>query len=142
MPMTDTSNAERQLLGIRPDLGADFGQRARALREAAGIKQESAASRMRKLGHTGWRQTTLSKVESGQRPVSLDEAYCLALVLGAHLRDFLEHGPGELQRGYDIAVTRLTTLDQVSDQLAKMRRDAEQAALQAMAAVESAAKEQ
>lgn len=140
--MTNTPQTERQRLGIRPDLSADFGQRARALREAAGVKQESAALRMRKLGHTSWRQTTLSKVESGQRPVSLDEAYCLALVLGSHLRDFIEDGPGELQRGYDVATTRLATLDQAIGQLAKLRSDAEQAALHALAAVESTTKEQ
>lgn len=60
---------------------------------------------MREAGYD-WHQTTLSKVEAGQRGVSLNEAYCLALVLGAHLADFLDQGPGELQREIDRAQAR------------------------------------
>jgi hypothetical protein len=43
---------------------------------------------MRDFGHD-WHQTTVSKVETEQRPISLREAYDLARALDRNLRDFL-----------------------------------------------------
>jgi transcriptional regulator with XRE-family HTH domain len=65
-----------------------FGSRARALRVSQQRSQGAVAARMRQLGHD-WHQTTVSKVETRQRPVSLREAYDLARALDRDLRDFL-----------------------------------------------------
>lgn len=66
-----------------------FGERMVAVRKLQGLSQENIAARMRERGHN-WYQTTVSKVESGERPVTLQEAYDVALELNRHLRDFLK----------------------------------------------------
>lgn len=100
--MKNSSRLSQPVTTACRDVEADFGARVRALRKSLDRSQEAVVSRMRQAGYD-WHQTTLSKVESGQRGVSLNEAYCLALIVGAHLRDFLDQGPGELQREADRA---------------------------------------
>jgi transcriptional regulator with XRE-family HTH domain len=72
-----------------PRLTDLFGERMAVVRKLQGLSQENLAARMRERGH-GWKQTTVSKVEAGRRPVSLEEAYDVALELNRHLRDFLK----------------------------------------------------
>ena len=60
-----------------------FGQRLRALREVA-LTQRQLANEMTAAGHTMY-QTTIAKIESGERPVSFGEAVSFAEVLGADL---------------------------------------------------------
>lgn len=86
-----------------------FGGRVAGLRKSQGLSQEAVASRMREHGHD-WHQTTVSKVENGQRPVVLEEAYDLALSLDRHLRDFLAGESSEHEetgRAYELAAARL-----------------------------------
>lgn len=51
-------------------------------RKARKISQERLAAHMRERGFTAWRQTTVSKTESGQRPMLLGEWVALRDVLG------------------------------------------------------------
>lgn len=61
---------------------AGFVARARAARLAAGHSQAWVAAEMTAAGATAWRQTTVGKVEAGQRALTLDEAYALGGLLG------------------------------------------------------------
>lgn len=69
-----------------------FGERLRAARELCGLSQKGVAALMSAAGHQ-WRQTTVSKTELAERPVSLDEAAELALIVGLELADLLPGRP-------------------------------------------------
>src|SRR4051794_35206279 len=86
-----------------------FGERAAITRKVQELSQQNVATKMRELGHD-WHQTTVSKVESGQRSVSLREAYDLARVLERPLRDFLKGESSEHEQAtlaYELAEVRL-----------------------------------
>lgn len=140
MPMANTTADRRRAHGIPENVASDFGRRVRQVRETLGSggTQENVAGRMRELGHN-WQQTTLSKVEKGQRPVSLDEAFCLAIVLGQHLRDFIGEGPGELQRAMDRASARFFEADQAWNLLGARVQEAEHEMDKAWKAIAQAA---
>lgn len=53
-------------------------------RKAQRISQADVAQRMVEAGH-GWHQTTVTKVEAGERRLLLSEAFALARVLGVDL---------------------------------------------------------
>jgi transcriptional regulator with XRE-family HTH domain len=139
MHMATRRTEGRRAYGLRPNIEAEFGERVRVLREALGRSQEAVASRMRELGHE-WHQTTLSRVEKGQRGISLDESYCLAAVLGQHLRDFLEEAPGELQRAVDVAQARFFEAHEILALVSTRVAEAEKALATAHDAVDVAAK--
>ena len=63
------------------DYDAIFARRLRLLREAARLTQRQLADRMTQAG-CRMLQTTVSKVEAGERPVSVGEAATFAAVLG------------------------------------------------------------
>jgi transcriptional regulator with XRE-family HTH domain len=67
------------------DFDKAFGAKVRAIREAAGLSQQELAARM----SCGWLQSTVSKIETGQRPLWLREATRLADRLGTGLADLL-----------------------------------------------------
>lgn len=54
------------------------------------MPQQAVATIMVVLyGHTSWRQTTVGKVETGERQVQLAEAVALAEILGVSLTDLI-----------------------------------------------------
>ncbi|WP_432457936.1 helix-turn-helix transcriptional regulator [Cellulomonas iranensis] len=59
-----------------------FAMNLRALREALGINQSEFARRVTEAGLEGFHQTTVSRIEKGERPVRLGEAAIIAQVLG------------------------------------------------------------
>lgn len=63
----------------------EFGQAVREARQALGISQGGLAAVMRRAGVDGWHQTTVSRVEKGERAVSFTEAVTLAEQLGLQL---------------------------------------------------------
>jgi transcriptional regulator with XRE-family HTH domain len=65
-----------------------FARRLRAARKQAGVTQKQLADRMADCGHR-MLQSTVAKIESGERPVSIGEAVQLAGVLGASLMDLV-----------------------------------------------------
>lgn len=71
-----------------PDSDALFAANLRLLREEARISQEELASRMT---DRGWRfhQTTVNKIENGERKVSIGEADGLARALHVRLESLL-----------------------------------------------------
>lgn len=59
-----------------------FAQSVKRLREEKGWSQGELAKRMSKAGFDGFHQTTISRIEKGDRPVRIGEARGLARVLG------------------------------------------------------------
>lgn len=67
---------------------AAIGRRIQQLREARGFSQADLAQRLREAG-VNWSQGTLSKVESGERPVRLVETPTVARVLRTKIYDLV-----------------------------------------------------
>lgn len=65
---------------------AGFGGRLRDTRKIRGLTQEQLAAEMTAAGQ-GMHQTTIAKIESGDRPVSLSEAVHFARILKRELGD-------------------------------------------------------
>lgn len=74
------------------DAGAEFAQRLRYLRKAAGRTQKDLADCMTAAGLT-FHQTTVAKIEAGERAASVGEAVQLAAILGAPLADLIASPP-------------------------------------------------
>lgn len=66
-----------------------IGDNIAEARQDAGLSQAELSERLREVG-LNWSQGTLSKVESGSRPVRLSEAPIVASVLGTSLQQLLE----------------------------------------------------
>lgn len=64
------------MTGTSQPTDEDLANRLRALREARNLKQGDIAARM------GWRQVTVSRIETGRRSVAASELPGLAAVLG------------------------------------------------------------
>ncbi|MBT2429388.1 helix-turn-helix domain-containing protein [Streptomyces sp. ISL-112] len=65
-----------------------FAEWLRSARSASGLSQGKVADAMNAEGFVFYQQT-IAKVESGERPVRLDEATALARIFGADLSDTL-----------------------------------------------------
>jgi transcriptional regulator with XRE-family HTH domain len=76
------------------DYGAVFARRLRQLRTAMKITQRQVAEQM---GGHGFQmhQTTIAKIETGERAVQLDEAAAIAKVLGVSLQDLITELPSD-----------------------------------------------
>jgi len=77
--------------------GTAFGRRLRYLREEAGLTQRQLADVMRAAGYK-MHQTTVAKIEAGERAVPVDEAAQFADVLGIDLTQLINVGKGRLAR--------------------------------------------
>jgi transcriptional regulator with XRE-family HTH domain len=75
--------------------GAVFGRRLRYLREEAGLTQRQLADVMREAGYK-MHQTTVAKIEAGERAVPVDEAAQFADALGIDLTQLLNVGQKRL----------------------------------------------
>lgn len=69
---------------------ARFAENMRRRREVNGWSQGELARRMREAGWDAFHQTTISRVENGERPVRLGEARAIAQVLGTGLTMLLQ----------------------------------------------------
>lgn len=67
----------------------DFGRRVRQFRKAAGLTQQQLAERLSEWGRS-YHQTTVAKLEAGNRPTTLEELIPLAAALGVSQRQFFE----------------------------------------------------
>ncbi|QOC27425.1 helix-turn-helix transcriptional regulator [Microbacterium hominis] len=95
---------------------ANFRANVKDQREAVGMTQTDLARAMRERGF-GFHQQTVQRVESGERPVRLDEAFSIAEILGVPLdalasNERLQRAQSELRRT-DAAHRRL--VDAVND---------------------------
>ena len=93
----------------QPD--AMFGRNLRYLREEAGLTQRQLADLMRAAGC----QTTVAKVEAGERAVSVGEAAQFAAVLHIDLTQMINVG----QRRRSTAQLKVASLEHQADEYAK-----------------------
>lgn len=94
----------------RPAWEATFRETMTALRNGQEMSQTALADRLRARGLT-FHQQTVAKIESGERPVRLDEAYLIAEELGASVDrmvrgaveevDLLKEGVEDVRSAYD-----------------------------------------
>lgn len=61
-----------------------LGANVRTMREARGLTQKQVADGMNLLGFK-MMYTTIAKIETGKRPIRVNEAFSLAAVLGVHV---------------------------------------------------------
>lgn len=71
------------------EVRTSFARNVRIRREAIHATQAGVANVMWAYGFESWRQSTLAKVEAGERAVKLDEAFALAALYGIPLDDLL-----------------------------------------------------
>jgi transcriptional regulator with XRE-family HTH domain len=67
-----------------------IGRNVRNMREFLGIDQTELARRLGDAGLRGFHQTTVSRIEKGERPVRLSEAPILAEVLHGRIGDLID----------------------------------------------------
>lgn len=67
-----------------------FAMNVRRLRESLGWSQGELAKRMRDAGWDAFHQTTVSRIEKGERPVKIGEGRALARVLGSRVVIMIE----------------------------------------------------
>lgn len=93
------------------DVNRDIGERLRAARTRARQPQQHIATVMAMShGYTTWRQTTVGRVEAGERSLQLGEALALADIIGIPLADLVSEEPTRLETG-----ARLAELSRMSD---------------------------
>src|ERR1700722_2997434 len=92
MTSQDTAYRLSGLQGPPSDFSdAIFARRLRAVREASGMTQQQLADAMASTGNKIHR-STIGKIESGDRPVTIGEAVQLAGILGVDLAELVtEH---------------------------------------------------
>ncbi|MFG1800209.1 helix-turn-helix domain-containing protein [Micromonospora carbonacea] len=119
----------------RPDPEEGFRVRMRQLRQALGCSQQRFAEEMSARGFN-WHQTTVAKVEVGQRLVSLAEALGVADALGAKLDDMVAPLPISPVDDDERAIL-VRLLQQATEEMKHQHRAAMQAQV-ALAAAERA----
>jgi transcriptional regulator with XRE-family HTH domain len=72
-----------------PTPEAMVGQELRRLRMERGWSQEEVARRMAAYGYDSWRQSTVGRTETAQRPLRLNEAVHLAALFGVPIMQLL-----------------------------------------------------
>lgn len=77
-----------------------FAQNLRRFRERAGLRQAELVDKLRAAGLKDWHPTTLSRTETGERPVRLSEAAIIAEVLGFDLAEMMR-GASVVDRAAD-----------------------------------------
>jgi transcriptional regulator with XRE-family HTH domain len=85
----DTTGRNSELREVPSDISdAIFARRLREVREQAGMTQQQLADLMARTGNKIHR-STIGKIESGGRPVTIGEAVQLAGILGADLAELI-----------------------------------------------------
>jgi transcriptional regulator with XRE-family HTH domain len=89
----------------------DIGERLRAARQRARLPQQHIATVMALThGYTTWRQTTVGRVETGERSLQLGEALAVADIVGVTLADLVSDERPRAELG-----ARLAELGRMSD---------------------------
>jgi transcriptional regulator with XRE-family HTH domain len=82
----------------------------KSTRTAAGLSQQKVADALKAQGFTVFQQTTVAKIERGERPVRLDEAVAFAGLFGATLDVALGLKPDDSQSFTSRDLARRTSL--------------------------------
>lgn len=107
-----------------------FARRLRLVREAAGMTQQQLADAMAATGNR-FHRSTMGKIESGGRPVTIGEAVQLAGILGIRLEVLAADLPGDPwgQLAYRHRVEALVRLRSLQHEAAERHRLMEDARL-------------
>jgi transcriptional regulator with XRE-family HTH domain len=92
--MSGSNGDKRELVR---NLDREFGERMRRQRERQGAPQQHVALTLEAMYGIRWHQTTVGKVESGERGIRLTEAVAVAQTLGVSL-DELVYGDADTER--------------------------------------------
>jgi transcriptional regulator with XRE-family HTH domain len=77
-------------------LDRDFGSAVRAARLTRRMTQERLAEALNRDFGYNWRQTTVGRMESGERPTRLREAVSIAVILEVDLADLVPNPNGNV----------------------------------------------
>lgn len=115
---------------IESDRGDDPNERfrtnVRATRESRGLSQSQLSDALRNFGYT-WPQSTIQRIETGQRRVDVGEAHALADALGVPITTLLST-LSPLDSSHTAKVRRaLQTLDDADTALHHAQRHRERA---------------
>lgn len=93
-------------------------------RERRGLPQQHVATTMTVLFGHRWHQTTVAKVELGERPAKLSEALAVAHILGVSLESLIEE-PGPKPPAVSKRLA-LAELDRLARYVSDRRRELEE----------------
>lgn len=79
-------------------MGAIFGARVRDLRTSRGWNQDELAEQLGRIMGKKYDPTTITRLEKGRRPVSLQEAAAITRIFGSKLQDMLSGDLPEMQQ--------------------------------------------
>lgn len=88
VPMENTEASGNRELALK-QAALDFGRRVKRLRKDVGLTQKELADRLSQWGRS-YHQTTVAKLESGNRPTTLEELIPLSVALGVSQREFFQ----------------------------------------------------
>lgn len=91
----------------------EIGRRIRQAREKSGMSQRQVAEAMAQRGHS-WLQNTLTRTETGDRPIRLTEAVDMARILGVSMTVFYTEKAAEIRNAS--AMRELKALRKVIEQ--------------------------
>ena len=107
----------------RPQTARILGTNVKTLRQARGWTQVELAGRLSQLG-IDLHQTTVAKLEAGNRPVSTDELHALASVLEVEYEHLMPARVSLRDESEALRTARLTSeLAQAEHRLAEQRAD-------------------
>lgn len=101
-------------MDLNPD--AVFGDHLRRMRAEAGLTQQQLSDKMAEAGIPMW-QSTVAKIEAGQRQVSIGEAVRFAAALGIGLSELIDGQMGDLLSGQ----LRIASLEYRVSELTRLR---------------------
>ena len=119
------------MIPVEDDLYADnpapeviAGRNLRLLRQAHGWSQREVAEKMHGHGYPTWQQSTIGKLESGERPLRVNELAALGAVFGLPAAQLIL--PFGIPDGYPDTGTFLSDdelpLDVLQEQIARVRK--------------------
>lgn len=91
-----------------------FAENMRVLREQRGWSQGEMARQMQRAGWPNFHQTTVSRIEKGERPVRVSEARGIAAVLGSTLDQMIE-SPATVSKFAEVMSRRADLIHQLRE---------------------------
>ena len=143
--MTKVATDDHMVSHVAADQTAYFGRRVRSFRKARGLTQEDLAMVLGAQHQVFLHQTTVAKLESGNRPTNVPELFALASALGVSYEELLPpivvaHPSGDVpaaktafERAQSISKVRAKDADKAHDQAARSQLEADAAEAEAKA---------
>ena len=112
--------------GVVPDFATEIdqniGRNLKALREARGMAQSDLARRVAGMGVPGFHQTTIARIESGQRALRASEAIAICRILETTIEGLAESRGSALLRAHGTHLSeKLIAFHQAANELIHAR---------------------